>query len=146
MTTAPQRAATGLAGVGGYRVLVVEDAPDLRELLRLTFEGEGYEVLTAGDGLSAVETALRESPDAVVMDMSLPGLDGYNAARLMRREPALASVPLIACTAYNRWEWRGKAIAAGFDAFIPKPLDVGKLASTLAGLLAGRPAPGRPWK
>ncbi|HEX8719881.1 MAG TPA: response regulator [Pyrinomonadaceae bacterium] len=141
MTTAPQRAATDPASAGVYRILVVEDAPDLRELLRLTFEGEGYEVLTAGDGLSAVETALRELPDAVVMDMSLPGIDGYNAARLMRREPALAGVPLIACTAFNRWEWRGKAIAAGFDAFMTKPLDLRYLTATLATLLARRPNP-----
>jgi two-component system, cell cycle response regulator DivK len=138
MTTAPQRAATGSAIAGGYRILVVEDSPDLRKLLRLTFEGEGYEVLTAGDGLAAVETALRESPDAVVMDMSLPRLDGYNAARLMRREPALAGIPLIACTAFNRWEWRGKAIAAGFDAFMTKPLDLRRLTATLATLLADR--------
>lgn len=138
MTTAPQGAVPRPAHGGGYRILVVEDAPDVRELLRLTFEGEGYEVLTAVDGLSAVETALRESPDAIVMDMSLPGLDGYNAARLMRREPALAGVPLIACTAHNRWEWRGKAIAAGFDAFMTKPLDLRRLADTLAALLAER--------
>jgi CheY-like chemotaxis protein len=141
MTTAPQRAATDRASAGGYRILVVEDAPDLRELLRLTFEGEGYEVLTAVDGLSAVEAALRELPDAVVMDMSLPGLDGYNAARLMRREPSLAGVPFIACTAYNRWEWQGKAIAAGFDAFMTKPLDLRRLTATLATLLARRANP-----
>jgi two-component system cell cycle response regulator DivK len=121
-----------------YRVLVVEDAPDTREFLRLLFEREGYEVLLAADGVSAVTTALGELPDAIVMDMSLPGLDGYNAAKLIRREPALAGVPLIACTAFNQWEWRGKAIAAGFDAFITKPLDVGRLASTLAELLARR--------
>ena len=138
MTTAPQGAATRPAQTGRCRILLVEDAQDLRELLRLTFEGEGYEVLTAGDGLSAVETALRELPDAVVMDMSLSLLDGYNAARLMRREPALADIPLIACTAYNRWEWRGKAIAAGFDAFMTKPLDLGRLTATLATLLARR--------
>ena len=138
MTTARQGAATRPARAADYRILVVEDAPDLRELLRLTFEGEGYEVLTAGDGLSAVETAIRESPDAVVMDMSLPGLDGYNAARLMRREPALAGIPLIACTAFNRWEWRGKAIAAGFDAFMTKPLDLRRLTATIATLLADR--------
>lgn len=101
MTIAPHGDATRPAQPGSCRILLVEDAQDLRELLRLTLEGEGYEVLTAGDGLSAVETALRELPDAVVMDMSLPGLDGYNAARLMRREPALAGIPLIACTAYN---------------------------------------------
>lgn len=138
MTTARQETAATTGSARGYRVLLVEDAPDLRELLRLTFEGEGYEVLTAGDGLSAVEKALSELPDAVVMDMSLPGLDGYNAARLMRREPALAGVPLIACTAFNRWEWRGKAIAAGFDAFMTKPLDLRRLTATLATLLALR--------
>lgn len=140
MTTAPQRTAT-IPSAGGYRVLVVEDAPDLRELLRLTFEGEGYSVLTAADGLAAVETALRELPDAIVMDMSLPGLDGYNAARLLRRQPALAGVPLIACTAYNQWEWRGKAIAAGFDAFMTKPLDLERLTATLATLLTRRANP-----
>ena len=121
---------------GKGRILVVEDAPDLLELLRLLFESEGYEVLTAADGLSAVEVALRERPDAVVMDMSLPGLDGYNAARIIRREPALAGVALIACTAYNRWEWRGKAIAAGFDAFMTKPVHPERLAATVAALLA----------
>ncbi len=80
--------------------------------------------------------ALKELPDAIVMDMSLPGLDGYNAARIIRREPALAGVPLVACTAHNRWEWRGKAIAAGFDAFMTKPFDPRRLAATVAALLA----------
>ena len=113
----------------------------MRELLRLTFEGEGYEVLTAADGISAVEAALRELPDAVVMDMSLPGINGYNAARLLRREPSLAGVPFIACTAHNRWEWQGKAIAAGFDAFMTKPLDLRRLTATLATLLGQRANP-----
>lgn len=117
---------------------MVEDAPDLLELLRVVLEAEGYEVLTAGDGLAAVEAALGELPDAVVMDMSLPALDGYNAARLLRREPALAGVPFIAITALNRWEWRGKAIAAGFDAFMTKPLDMKSFTATLASLLARR--------
>jgi CheY-like chemotaxis protein len=143
MTGAPQRATKLPERNASYRILVVEDAPDTRELLRLLFEAEGYGVLTAGDGLSAVELARRELPDAIVMDMSLPGLDGYNAARLIRREPALAGVPLIACTAFNRWEWRGKAIAAGFDAFLTKPIDVERLAATLAALLARRGVQGR---
>lgn len=139
MTGAPQKRAQGMPERDtNYRILVVEDAPDTRELLRLLFEAEGYEVLTAADGLSAVELARKELPDAIVMDMSLPGLDGYNAARLIRSEPVLAGVPLIACTAFNRWEWRGKAIAAGFDAFLTKPLDVRRLTATLASLLARR--------
>jgi CheY-like chemotaxis protein len=136
MSTAQKRAGSHPELITNYRILVVEDAPDTRELLRLLFEAQGYEVLTAGDGLSAVETALRELPDAIVMDMSLPGLDGYNAAKLIRREPALAGMPLIACTAFNRWEWRGKAIAAGFDAFLTKPIDASLLTATVAALLA----------
>ena len=139
MTGQPQRATNHPARVTNYRILVVEDAPDTRELLRLLFEAEGYEVLTAGDGLSAVEMALEELPDAIVMDMSLPGLDGYHAAKLIRREPALAGVPLIACTAFNRWEWGGKAIAAGFDAFLTKPIDAGRLSATVSSLLSRRP-------
>jgi CheY-like chemotaxis protein len=134
MTSQPQKATSRPERI--TRILVVEDAPDTRELLRLLFEAEGYEVLTAGDGLSAVEMALRELPDAIVMDMSLPGLDGYHAAKLIRREPALAGVPLIACTAFNRWEWRGKAIAAGFDAFLTKPIDVRRLSATVSRLLS----------
>lgn len=138
MTTAPKRAVSPPKLNKDYLILVVEDAPDTRVLLRLLFEDEGYRVLTAEDGVSAVAMALRELPDAIVMDMSLPRLDGYNAARLIRREPALAGVPLIACTAFNRWEWRGKAIAAGFDAFLTKPIDMGLLAATLSALLARR--------
>jgi CheY-like chemotaxis protein len=136
MTGAPRRAASQPERTTNYRILVVEDAPDTREFLRVLFEAEGYEVLTAGDGLSAVEMALLELPDVIVMDMSLPGLDGYNAAKLIRREPALAGVPLVACTAFNRWEWRGKAIAAGFDAFLTKPIDVKRLSATVSELLS----------
>jgi two-component system cell cycle response regulator DivK len=138
MTSQPQRAASQPERITNYRILVVEDAPDTRELLRLLFTAEGYEVSTAGDGLSAVETALRELPDVIVMDMSLPRLDGYNAAKLIRREPALAAVPLIACTAFNRWEWGSKAIAAGFDAFLTKPIDVRRLSATVSSLLSRR--------
>ncbi len=139
MTTAPQRAANRPHPNPNFRILLVEDMPDTRKLLRLLFIAEGYEVLTASDGLSGVEIAIRELPDAIIMDMSLPNLDGYNAAKLIRREPALRDVPLIACTAFNRWEWRGKAIAAGFDAFMTKPIDLERLTTTVAALLARRP-------
>jgi CheY-like chemotaxis protein len=122
------------------RVLLVEDAPDVRSVLRLLLEGEGYEVLEASDGVEAVEAARRERPDAVIMDMSLPRLGGHEATRLIRREPALARVPVIACTAFNRWEWRGKAIVAGCDAFLTKPIDFDQLRALLARLLARRRA------
>ncbi|HZI18707.1 MAG TPA: response regulator [Pyrinomonadaceae bacterium] len=120
------------------RVLLVEDTFDLRSLLRLALEGEGYEVLEAEDGVAAVEVALRERPDAIIMDMSLPRLGGDQAAKLIRREPSLSRVPVIACTALNRWEWRGKSIVAGCDAFVTKPIDFDQLRQVLAQLLARR--------
>jgi len=99
--------------------------------MKLMLEFEGYRVLEAENGREAVETALRERPDAILMDMSLPVMDGCQATRRMRARPELASVPIIACTAHNRWEWRGKAILAGCTDFITKPLDSKELAAML---------------
>ena len=132
-TTHTRQAARG-------RILIVEDTRDTRALLKAVFEAEGYEVLEAADGIEAVEVALAELPDAIIMDMSLPRIDGNTAVKLIRREPALRSTPVIACTAYNQWEWRGKSIVAGCDAFVTKPIDFAQLRSTLAELLASRRA------
>lgn len=122
------------------RVLIVEDTTDTRALLKAVFEAEGYEVLEATDGIEAVEVALAELPDAIIMDMSLPRIDGNTAVKIIRREPALRETPVIACTAHNKWEWRGKSIVAGCDAFITKPIDFEQLRSVLAQLLARRHA------
>lgn len=122
------------------RVLIVEDTADTRALLKVVFEAEGYEVLEAEDGIEAVEVALAELPDAIIMDMSLPRIDGNTAVKIIRREPALRETPVIACTAHNKWEWRGKSIVAGCDAFITKPIDFEQLRSVLAQLLARRHA------
>lgn len=124
----------------GVRVLIVEDTVDTRALLKAVFEAEGYEVLEAADGIEAVEIALAELPDAIIMDMSLPRIDGTTAVKLIRREPALRETPVIACTAHNKWEWRGKSIVAGCDAFVTKPIDFTQLRSVLAQLLARRRA------
>ena len=132
-TTHTRQAARG-------RILIVEDTRDTRALLKAVFEAEGYEVLEAADGIEAVEVALAELPDAIIMDMSLPRIDGNTAVKIIRREPALRSTPVIACTAHNQWEWRGKAIVAGCDAFITKPIDFAQLRATLAQLLARRQA------
>src|ERR1043165_3630710 len=132
MSAAPihtQQAARG-------RILVVEDTRDTRALLKAVFEAEGYEVLEAADGIEAVEVALAELPDAIIMDMSLPRIGGSTAVKLIRREPALRSTPVIACTAHNQWEWRGKSIVAGCDAFVTQPIDFAQLRSVLAQLLA----------
>lgn len=127
----------------GNTVLIVEDTPDTRSIMRLMLEFAGYRVLEAENGIEAVEVALDERPDAILMDMSLPGIDGCQATRLIREQPGLRTVPIIACTAYNRWAWRGKAIVAGCTDFITKPLDPEGLTSVLSRYLtAAHSSPG----
>ena len=119
----------------GHTILVVEDTPDTRQLIKLMLEFKGYRVLEAEKGLDAVETAIRERPDAILMDMSLPVMDGCQATMQMRAQPELAAVPIIACTAHNQWEWRSKAILAGCTDFMTKPLNSAGLVAMLSRYL-----------
>jgi CheY-like chemotaxis protein len=116
----------------GYLVLVVEDTPDTREIIKLVLELRGYKVVEAERGDEAVEVAVKTHPDAIIMDMSLPVFDGCQAAKTIRLQPGLEHVPIIACTAHNRWEWRAKAIVAGCDEFLEKPIDFDRLGSMLS--------------
>jgi len=120
------------ASESGYVVLVVEDTADTRELIKLMLELNGYQVVEAERGDEAVAVAVAEHPDAIIMDMSLPVLDGCQATKTIRRQPGLEHVPIIACTAHNRWEWRAKAIVAGCDEFLEKPIDFERLGSLLS--------------
>ena len=113
-------------------VLVVEDDPDLRELFRLTLEVAGYDVIEAENGVDGIAVARQHEPDAILMDMSMPLMDGCQCTRRIRQNPRLARIPIIACTAYNRWEWRGKAILAGCTDFLAKPVDSEKLLAMLS--------------
>jgi CheY-like chemotaxis protein len=116
----------------GFSVLVVEDDRDIREVFRLTLEAAGYRVIEAENAFDGIAAAHQYGPDAILMDMSMPLMDGCQCARRIRRDPRLASVPIIACTAYNRWEWRGKAILAGCTDFLTKPVDSAKLLTMLS--------------
>ncbi|HVF50238.1 MAG TPA: response regulator [Pyrinomonadaceae bacterium] len=115
-----------------YTILIVEDTKDTRELFRLMLQVRGYQVLEADNGLVAVEVARRDHPDAILMDMSLPVLDGCQATRRIREQPEMRAIPIIACTAHNQWEWRGKAILAGCTDFMTKPFDADALNSMLS--------------
>ncbi len=119
----------------GRTILVVEDTQDSRDLIRMMLESEGYRVLEAANGLDGLEMARRNRPDAIVMDMSLPLMDGYKITKRLRQEPGLTTVPIIACTAHNRWEWQSKAIAAGCTDFLTKPLEPKALTEMLAHYL-----------
>jgi CheY-like chemotaxis protein len=118
-----------------FTVLVVEDDPDTREVLKNTLELAGYRVSEAENGFDGIEAARQYEPDAILMDMSMPLMNGCQCTRLIRQSSRLATVPIIACTAYNRWEWRGKAILAGCTDLLPKPVQGPKLLTMLSHYL-----------
>jgi two-component system cell cycle response regulator DivK len=112
-------------------VLVVEDDEDIREILSLWLQGEGYRVLAAGDGAEAVEVARRECPGLVLMDMSLPTLDGISATERILEIEELCHVPILACSAHSAGDWMGKALAAGCRDYVTKPVDFASLGRLL---------------
>jgi signal transduction histidine kinase/CheY-like chemotaxis protein len=112
------------------RVLLVEDNPDTREVLQLALEQAGHEVVTSADGVEAFEVARRHHPEAMLIDIGLPGQDGYELAREVRG--ALGSeVRLIALTGYGQAEDRRRALEAGFDEHLIKPVDLDTLEEAL---------------
>jgi CheY-like chemotaxis protein len=116
------------------RVLIVEDHADSRETLRLLLTDWGHEVRAAADGHQGVRLALEWRPDAALVDIGLPRLDGYEVARRVRAALHDA-VLLVALTAYDQDEDREKALSAGFDHHVAKPAEL----ATLRGLLAQSP-------
>jgi CheY-like chemotaxis protein/anti-sigma regulatory factor (Ser/Thr protein kinase) len=127
-------ASTGAAAAGsagGRHVLVIEDNADAREMLRIALELDGHRVDTAADGLTGVESALRTPPDLVLVDLGLPGLDGYAVARRLRA--ALGDrLTLVALTGYGQTEDRRRTSEAGFDAHLVKPVDPDVLSRAMA--------------
>ena len=103
------------------RILVIEDTEDNRQIVRDLLENAGYELIEALDGLAGVAMAEREHPDLILMDIQLPGLDGYEATRRIRAVPALATVPIIAVTSYALSGDEAKTRAAGCDGYVAKP-------------------------
>jgi CheY-like chemotaxis protein len=121
------------------RVLVVEDSPDIRVLVRMLLEARGHRVSTASDGREGVETARRERPDIILMDLSLPVLSGWEAARQIKADPSTRTIPVIAVTAHAMQGDRERALAAGCDGFIPKPIDESTFERTVVAYLPRRP-------
>ena len=118
------------------RVLVVEDSPDAATSLRLLLELSGHQVRVAYTGPEGLAEAEAWRPEAVVCDIGLPGMDGYEVARRLRRTAGLEGVLLVALTGYGREEDRQRAFAAGFDHHLTKPADPDEVRRLLA---AGRP-------
>jgi two-component system cell cycle response regulator DivK len=103
------------------RILVIEDTEDNRLILGDLLKSAGYELIDAADGLEGVAAAEREKPDLILMDIQLPGIDGYEATRRIRAIPELAKVPIIAVTSYALSGDEAKTREAGCDGYVAKP-------------------------
>jgi len=117
-------------------VLLVEDTEDNRMMMRRLLELSGYRVSEAVNGLDAVKAAERETPDIILMDLSLPIVDGLAATRRIRQLPDLATVPIIAVSAHDTADFHAEALAAGCDAYITKPIDYTELEDLITDLTA----------
>jgi PAS domain S-box-containing protein len=130
------RAAASAVALGGraLRVLVVDDNIDAAATLSMLLEAWGYEVMVENDSLRALDLALRERPEAALLDIGLPDMDGNELARRLRADPRTHTMLLMAITGYGQDQDRRAALEAGFDHHMVKPVDIDKLATVLAGV------------
>ena len=125
---------------GGLKVLIVEDNEDSAQMMSFMLELGGHEVRTAHDGSEALEAARAFGPQAVLCDIGLPGMNGYEVAARLREQPAFQQTPLIALTGYGEEDARRRSKEAGFDYHLVKPVEPDALAALLGSL---RGTPGR---
>jgi len=119
------------------KILLVEDNEMNRDMLSRRLTRRGYEVATAVDGEQALAMASSERPDLILMDMSLPVLDGWEATRRLKAAADTAPIPVVALTAHAMAEDREKALAAGCDEYDTKPVDLRRLLGKIEALLGG---------
>lgn len=117
------------------RILLVDDYPDALEIWGLYLRSLGYDVVTADDGLQAIDEAHRSSPDIIVLDLELPGITGFEAALRLRQSPQTAALPLIAATGYSHLKQLDQARDCGFDSIIVKPCEPAALVAEIERLL-----------
>jgi two-component system cell cycle response regulator DivK len=120
-----------------HKILLVEDNEMNRDMLSRRLERKGYQVVLAVDGKSGVEMAQTQAPDLVLMDMSLPVLDGWEATRQIKAAPATQHIPVIALTAHAMSGDRVKALEAGCDDYDIKPVELQRLLGKIEALLSG---------
>ncbi len=123
------------------KLLLVEDNETNRDMLSRRLVRRGYEVVEAFDGQAAVDMARSEAPDLILMDMSLPVMDGWQATRTIKGDPATASIPVIALTAHAMASDRDQALLAGCDDYDTKPVDLARLLAKIEAILGSKSAP-----
>ena len=125
----------------GARILLVEDNPTNLKLMEYLLRAFGHTTVSAIDGAGGVARAVREAPDLVLMDLQMPTVNGYDAARQIKAIPTLQRVPIVAVTALAMVGDRDKILAHGFDGYIPKPIVPETFVSQVEAFLPKRPAP-----
>jgi two-component system cell cycle response regulator DivK len=119
-------------------VLLVEDTEDNRQMMGRLLELSGFRVVEATNGEEAVEAAARENPRIILMDLSLPFIDGLAATRRIRNLPGLQKVPIVAVSAHDTADFHHEALAAGCDAYITKPIDFSDLEAVMRRMIAAQ--------
>jgi DNA-binding response OmpR family regulator len=117
------------------RILVVDDEPSLRSLLRRVLGREGFEVLLATNGREGLDSAAKEKPDLVVLDLSLPDVDGDEVCRQMRRTPAIENIPVLILTGKTAEGLLARCLNGGADDYLTKPFDIEEILARLRALL-----------
>src|SRR5215216_1100563 len=117
------------------RILLVEDNEMNRDMLSRRLQRRGYDVSVAVDGGEGLALARSEMPDLILMDMSLPVVDGWEATRRLKADPAMRRIPVIALTAHAMAEDRDKALAAGCDDYDTKPVEIGRILEKIEAML-----------
>jgi two-component system cell cycle response regulator len=121
------------------KILIAEDNPVNRELLRELLEMRGYEIFEACDGLQALAMVEQVCPHLLVLDLSMPGLDGFGVIRRIRADPAHTNLPVLAATAYAMRGDRERVLEAGFDGYISKPISPTALKEEIDRLIGSGP-------
>lgn len=117
------------------KILVVDDEEDILSMVRMRLEATGYEVVTAGDGNTAYDKAKTECPDLIVLDLSLPGMDGYNVCRLLKFDEKYRYIPVIMLTAKSQQEDKEWGAKVGADLYMTKPFEAKELLDRIKDLL-----------
>jgi CheY-like chemotaxis protein len=124
------------------KILVIEDNEWSRDMLARRLSRRGYKILVAADGKRGIALSREHLPDLILMDMSLPEMDGWEATRRLKSDPATRAIPIVALTAHAMASDRQKAMDAGCDAYHTKPVDFENLVRSLESFLTVSPAPG----
>lgn len=116
-------------------ILIVDDEERNRKLLEVFMQAEGYRTLSVGDGREAVDLALREPPDLILLDMMMPGMDGFDVARALKANLTLRRIPLIIVSSLDDIASRRRVLSAGADEVVNKPIDRWQLSQHVSRLL-----------